>query len=283
MKIGIVGFGFVGSALASVITDKSRIIKIDPKLNTNIDDLANFKPHLTFICLPTPMSDNGTQDISSLTSVLNEIKEADIDTTIVIKSTISPDNLKKLLKINNDLILNPEFLREKFANEDMRNSKFILIGKRIENYQILKDFYTISTICNAEDFYITDIATASLIKYSINSYLATKVIFFNELKNIFNESESSEDWENVIKIISSDERIGSSHMMVPGHDNRHGFGGACFPKDTKALYEYSKKIKKEFSLLNKAITINNHIRAEYNTLTDRELEQNVNYKIDNES
>ena len=66
-------------------------------------------------------------------------------------------------------------------------------------------------------------------------------------------------------------------MKVPGHDNRYGFGGPCFPKDCNALYEYSKDIKQDFSLLAEALLINNNIRSNYDALTHREIEQNINY------
>ena len=81
-------------------------------------------------------------------------------------------------------------------------------------------------------------------------------------------------------MVNSDERIGNSHMDVPGHDGKLGFGGACFPKDTAALLSFSKDINKEFSLLKEVIRINNNIRMQYNEIDEREREQGVNYKID---
>ena len=81
--------------------------------------------------------------------------------------------------------------------------------------------------------------------------MATKVIFFNELKRIFEKSDSSEEWSQFISYISTDERIGESHMMVPGPDGRNGFGGACFPKDSSALHKYSQYLDAEFMLLKK--------------------------------
>ena len=83
--------------------------------------------------------------------------------------------------------------------------------------------------------------------------------------------------DNLIKL---DQRIGISHMDVPGHDGKKGFGGACFTKDTAALVEYSKSIDKEFSLLAKVISINNEIRSQYKKLNKREIDQNVNYDFD---
>ena len=76
--------------------------------------------------------------------------------------------------------------------------------------------------------------------------------------------------------------MGNSHMNVPGPDGRYGFGGPCFPKDVNALIEYSKEIGSELSLLKKANTINNNIRAQYNDVTIREKEQNIKFNSNKE-
>ena len=77
-------------------------------------------------------------------------------------------------------------------------------------------------------------------------------------------------------MISKDTRIGNSHMSVPGHDGKYGFGGACLPKDSNALYKYSNQKGTKLSLLKKAIDINNKIRKKYKTDT-REKEQNIKF------
>ena len=124
--------------------------------------------------------------------------------------------------------------------------------------------------------------TASLIKYSINSFLATKVLFFNGIKDIFDELDTKESWFDFINILSLDERIGDSHMSVPGHDGKRGFGGACFTKDTAALINYSDSISKKFELLQKTVSLNNSLRKSYKNLDKREKDQNVNYDFSND-
>lgn len=74
-----------------------------------------------------------------------------------------------------------------------------------------------------------------------------------------------------------DPRIGASHMQVPGHDGKLGFGGPCFPKDNNALLEYSKQLEAPFHLLDACVTINNAIRNKYNNLSQREKDQNINF------
>ena len=127
-----------------------------------------------------------------------------------------------------------------------------------------------------------DIETASLIKYSINSFLATKVLFFNGIKDIFDELDTKESWVDFINILSLDERIGDSHMSVPGHDGKRGFGGACFTKDTAALINYSDSISKKFELLQTVVSLNNSLRKSYKNLDKREKDQNVNYDFSND-
>jgi len=278
MKIGIVGFGFVGKALANGLTDDVVVSKIDPKLKTSTKDLIKFKPDIIFLCLPTPMLDDGRQDLSILEGVVKDLIKYDIKSLIVIKSTILPGNINTLKNNFTDFIYNPEFLREKSADEDFINSKLIVIGGNKKNSKFLASFYTKHTKCVCEDYVFTDLITASLVKYTINSFLATKVTFFNQMFQLFKTSESSESWDNFILFISKDKRIGNSHMMVPGHDGRFGFGGACLPKDTAAIVEYAENLEIDLSLIKTAIKANNKIRLMYENQTSREEEQNISFK-----
>ena len=279
MKVAIIGYGFVGKALKKGLAKNVEVSKIDPILGTTINSLKNFNPNFTFICLPTPMKNDGSQNIEILKSVITELSNLELETQIVIKSTILPSNIKKIIEIDNCIILNPEFLREKHAEEDFINSNLIVFGGDHKKCQSLSNFYKKYTKCLSKDHVFTDVFSASLIKYSINSFLASKVIFFNQLKEVLDQSDATISWDDFTKILSKDSRIGHSHMDVPGNDNRFGYGGACFPKDTAALYEYSRDINAEFTLLKKVISVNNFIRAKYNVRTEREIEQNINFDI----
>jgi UDPglucose 6-dehydrogenase len=281
MNVGIVGLGFVGNALSNGLKESINLIKIDPKLNTSIDDLIDFDPEIVFVCVPTPMKDSGEQDISIVNEVLKDITEKKSDILIVLKSTVLPNYANHLTNQYKTLVFNPEFLRENYADEDFINSKMIVLGGNIENTRKVSDFYKKYTKCITQDHIFTDEVSASLIKYAINSFLALKVVFFNEMNNIFEKSESNNKWDEFVSYLSRDPRIGSSHMNVPGPDGRYGFGGACFPKDTNALISYSKKIDAEFKLLKKAININNNIRDKYN-VTKREKEQNIIFISDDD-
>ena len=281
MKIGIIGYGFVGKALEAGFTDAVKILKIDPKLNSKIDDLIDFDPDAIFICVPTPMKKDSSQDISILRNVINEISKLNLKALIVLKSTVLPNYIKEIENLIPKFIYNPEFLREKHATEDFINSKLIVFGGSLNSCKYLGDIYNNFTKCISNDYIFTDPTSASLMKYSINSYLATKVTFFNELNQLFKKSSTKSSWEEFIGAISRDERVGNSHMQVPGHDGRLGYGGACLPKDSNAFSKYADEIDTPLNVLKAAINANNKIRSSYNIETERESDQNIKFKGDN--
>jgi len=278
MKIGIIGYGFVGKALENGIKDNVDIFLVDPILNTKISDLKDFLPEIIFICVPTPMNEDGSQDLSIINSVLKEIKENSINSKIVIKSTVLPDSIIEIEKLIPDVIYNPEFLREKHAFEDFIGSEIIIFGGQKDSANEIANFYRKHTNCINSDYQFTDLITASMVKYSINTFLSTKVIFFNQIFNIFKSLSNEKNWEQFVKIISKDKRIGSSHLSVPGHDGRYGFGGACLPKDSSALINYASSIDESLTLLEKSVEINNSIRSAYDKETQREIDQSINFK-----
>lgn len=277
MKVSIIGHGFVGKALENALNNSVETLIIDPIYKNKISDITLFEPDYIFICVPTPMADGGNQDLSILDEVIHEIKVLDVNSEIILKSTVLPNNITIIEELIPNIIYNPEFLTEKNSFEDFINGDLIVLGSRNKNFKKISSFYKNYTKCTTKNFILTDLIAASLIKYTINSYLASKVMFFNELHNLFKKSGTDENWENFIDAVSSDSRIGRSHMKVPGPDGRYGFGGACFPKDTQALYNYSLDEESPLKILKKVIDLNNHIRGSYESETDRENEQNINF------
>ena len=280
MKIGIVGYGFVGKAVDYGFKRDIEKIIIDPKLDTSISNLKYHNPEFIFICVPTPMNSDGNQDSSIIEQVLAEINKEFSESVVIVKSTVLPSIIEKLSKTHKHFVYNPEFLREKTANEDFVSANSLILGGESKDLKRVAELYNNHSDCKITDVHETDIISASLVKYSINTFLASKVIFFNQLYDISKALAPNIKWDEFITMINSDNRIGESHMDVPGHDGRLGFGGACFPKDTAALLSLSKDMDKEFSLLKEVIRINNNIRMQYNELDEREKEQGVNYKID---
>ena len=225
----------------NALNDDVHSIQIDPKLGTDLKDLEKFQPNYIFLCLPTPMSTSKLQNISILKKVITDIKGLNINATLVIKSTVLPNYLEDINKIYNNFVYNPEFLREKTANDDFLNSNLLVFGGQKDKCDALANFYDKSTKCISKEYIITDVITASFIKYTINSFLASKVTFFNELHHLYNSVNPSGDWSKLISYISRDSRIGGSHMDVPGHDGRYGFGGACLQK-TQRHFTNTQKV-----------------------------------------
>ena len=178
-----------------------------------------------------------------------DIRKHAIEVPILIKSTISPE-LIELLAGDKFLTTNPEFLTEADSKEEFLNQRFAIFG----GHQCR---YWYSMFMNAgirmDNRKFTDIRTACFAKYTINSFLATKVIFFNELKQVFGE----DGFDELTELVGMDDRIGNSHMMVPGPDKKMGFGGMCFPKDTSA---FVKSGGGKLKLLAKACEINKELR-----------------------
>ena len=277
LKVGIIGHGFVGKATDWGFNVNTSKFIVDPKNGTNIDQLAEFNPELIFVCVPTPMGENGIQDSSIIEAVVQELSAKCQESIIVIKSTVLPSILEKIEKTNTKIIYNPEFLREKHANEDFMNSEMIIFGGDKDIATQVSKFYLDHSRCKTTQHIFLGISSASLVKYSINSFLATKVLFFNEIHDVFNKLKNNDEWKTFIETVSLDKRIGESHMNVPGHDGKKGFGGACFPKDTSALLKYAQDIGVDLDVLKIAINKNNKIRSQYTELGAREKEQNVSF------
>ncbi len=277
LKLAIVGHGFVGKATDWGFNKKVEKFIVDPLLGNSVRDLKIFNPEIVFVCVPTPMGDDGKQNSSIIEEVISELSIECPNAVKVVKSTVLPGILEKLNKIDSRLIYNPEFLREKHANEDFINSEIIILGGDRKIANIVSKAYLHNSRCITKDHIFTDLKSASLIKYAINTFLASKVIFFNELHDLFLNLNVKDSWETVIDVISRDKRIGQSHMNVPGHDGRKGFGGACFPKDSLALVKYAEDQNQDLQLLKKIIKINNKIRSKYDELDSRESAQNVTF------
>jgi UDPglucose 6-dehydrogenase len=280
LKMGIIGHGFVGKAVDFGFSVNVEKTIIDPNYNTSIDDLKKNIPEVIFICVPTPMQSDGAIDCSIILDVVNEITKKEINSVIVIKSSITPSTLKLCNEINpTKIVYNPEFLTERNANNDFVNPKVLVIGGSDENAQFVYEIHQKNSLCADCPVFFTDLISASLVKYTLNTFLATKVLFMNEIYKIHNSLKTSSSWHDFTEILKAEGRIGSSHMDVPGPDGRFGFGGACFPKDLSALIKFAENEGENLELLKSVRTINNKIRLGYENLDSREKDQNVNFDL----
>ena len=260
MKLGIIGKGFVGSAVANGFDKDCDQVIVDPKYTNNtIIDVLDCK--LVFVCVPTPVAEDGSCDTSIVKDVLIELSMRDYKGVVVVKSTIIPDYLHEFKKeFDLKIVYNPEFLTEANANEDFKNPPFQVFGGKWRDCEVVEKAYLRHSSVRIVPTFKVDLTTASLLKYTINSWLATKVIFFNELKELHELGSSMVTWEQFTDMLSRDERIGKTHMQVPGPDGEKGFGGHCFPKDTEALLHYANKKNIKMSVLRKAVSTNKKLR-----------------------
>jgi UDPglucose 6-dehydrogenase len=279
-KAAIIGYGFVGSALHRSFNENVKTYIVDPKHPESVTYEEATKADIVFLCVPTPMSFDGSVDASILFTCFMELMQREYKGLIVIKSTVPP-NVFDVLPMYKGmrLVYNPEFLREKHADYDTLHPDLMVIGcDDINDSRDLFNFFDVHTQINMpEEVYTCRKKEASLVKYTINCFLATKVLFFNQIKDVCDNTYDVR-YDAVKHMVSADPRIGETHMDVPGHDGRRGFGGACFAKDTAAFITFSQSKGAEFTLLKKAVEINNSIRSKYDTLDPREAEQNVKFQ-----
>jgi UDPglucose 6-dehydrogenase len=212
-----------------------------------------------FIAVGTPSQQDGSADLSTVESVAREIAQSmDGYKVVVVKSTVpvgTSRRLKTLMESHQnrpipfDMASNPEFLREGSAVQDFMRPDRVAIGAESEqSVAIMKDIYS-ALYLNETPFVITSLETAEMIKYATNAFLATKVTFINEIANLCERVGA--DVHHVARAMGLDGRIGRK-FLHPGP----GYGGSCFPKDTRALSRLAQEKGYTFKVLNSVIEVN---------------------------
>jgi UDPglucose 6-dehydrogenase len=216
----------------------------DPQYNTvTVKDVVAANPEAIFVCVPTPTDET---NYAVLKRVLTDIKNAQYTGLTVVKSTILPQYLEVF-----DVVYNPEFLSRATSLQDFVKPPMILIGGNRAN-DLVAVYKQYSTV-DLNKVFITDIATASMVKYTMNSFYALKVTFMNQMFDV--AQDMGVDWDNAAMILAEHPWMGSHHFQVPGPDGQRGFGGPCLPKDTKALASTY-----DVPLLNTVMDLNNKYR-----------------------
>ncbi|WP_298237183.1 UDP-glucose/GDP-mannose dehydrogenase family protein [uncultured Algibacter sp.] len=290
MKISVIGTGYVGLVTGTCLSETgNQVLCIDindskiKQLNEGV--VTIYEPHLDilfdrnikagrlkfstsleeavthgdiiFLALPTPENGDGAADLSYVLGAAKDIGKLIKDYKIIVgKSTVpvgTADKVRQVIAnetdVNFDVVSNPEFLREGFAVDDFLKPERIVIGssskKAIKSMQRLyKPF-----VRSGNPILIMDEKSAELTKYAANSFLATKITFMNEIAN-FCEKVGA-DVDNVRVGMGTDSRIGK-RFLFPGI----GYGGSCFPKDVKALYNSGKEVDYNFDILDAVIKAN---------------------------
>lgn len=270
MKIGIVGVGFVGGATAHVLKKEHELYLYD-KYKEQYNSQENLKEltknsECVFICVPTPMQPSGAIDYTNIHSSINQLLiefekngRDPKDLVGIIRSTAvsgTTDELAKKYPFR--FAFNPEFLREKYAIEDMENTNRIVIGAN-ESETALKVEQIYKPIFPNAEYVFVDLKTAEMIKYAANVTLASQVAIANEIYQIC--ETTGVDYEEVKKAILLDERIGRN-IDVPGPDGDFGFGGKCFPKDLNALIYLAREKMYRPYLLEEVWRLNERVRKD---------------------
>ena len=250
MNIGIIGKGFVGTAVKfgfspNVGCDANvRIYDKNPsKSSHTIEEVVN-ESDFVFISVPTPSYEDGKINLDILNSCLSEIASVsnNKNTIFLIRSTIVPGTTRKLQEIYSELkiVFNPEFLTERSANYDFINQQSVILGGDLKNVEKVAKMFRWRFGKNIS-ITKTNFESAELIKYTINTFLATKISFLNDIKIIADKVGAS--WEDVIEGFIRDGRSGHSHLNVPGHDGKKVLVVVAFQKIFKHLFVLEKKMK----------------------------------------
>jgi nucleotide sugar dehydrogenase len=234
-KIGVIGQGFVGTAVREGFVDIVNVYTYDINKDSTCSSIADLckQTKIIFVCVPTPMTPDGACSTVIVESVVEEINQVGNGHIVVIKSTVPPGTTKLLGEKykNISILFNPEFLTEANFVEDFKNQDRIIIGGHRPATTIIKNLYR--KRFPSTPILKTGSTTAEMVKYFCNCFLATKVSFANEMRQICEQKNI--DYDKVVEYSLYDKRIGKTHLSTPGPDGRYGFGGSCFPKDVNAI------------------------------------------------
>lgn len=283
-SIAVIGQGFVGGSLTTVFAERGFDVYVHDKagkVTAGGIDILNPVPGLSFtfdstkrepgtltavqslvkaceeqpgfsgiyfVCLPTPMFEDGEADLSIVDRVLEELGSMPGNRIAVIKSTVPPGSTEIWNRRYRDdtglrVIFNPEFLTEANALDDMRNQSRIILGGPRPFINTVKLVF--QKAFPAVPLIKTSSTTAEMVKYFTNVQLAARVVLSCELAQVCEALDAEGkniDYDKVVEYAKHDSRLGDSHMNVPGPDGIAGARGHCFPKDLNALIYLSKSL-----------------------------------------
>ena len=295
MKISIIGTGYVGLVQGAVMADfGAEVICMDVNKerikDLNEDKIPIFEPGLKevilknkkakriefttdikyaveksqviFIAVGTPANEDGSADLEYVLQVAENIgKYINEYKVIVDKSTVPVGTGKQVSeiiekelekrgkKIEFDIVSNPEFLREGKALGDCQRPDRVVIGTdSVKAREIMKKVYDVLYI-NETPFLFTNLETAELIKYASNAFLAVKISFINEIALL--AEKVGANTQEIARSMGMDGRISPKFLHCGP-----GYGGSCFPKDTKAIVSIGKKYGEDMYVIQAAIDAN---------------------------
>ena len=278
MNIVVIGVGYVGlvtglslvrlgNKITFLDTDLSKIQMLNQKKPTfdepelldyltndktaknatfchSYDDIRWNDADIVLICVQTPVDENGELDSNFIKKVFSSLNgKVANNTTVCIKSTIHPSALQKVLNEIDynfeDLVFNPEFLREGSAFYDFFNTDRIIIGsENLEKSQIIANLYKELE----SEIIFTDPISSQLIKYLSNAYLPLRLSFVNEASRLIDSLNANQS--DVLKGVGLDSRIGDQYFRPSP-----GWGGSCFPKDVIEIQQIAKENNLDLPLI----------------------------------
>lgn len=259
-KIGIIGFGFLGTALAHGFSSCAEI-KIYDKYSgvyDNIEDTVN-ESDFIFVGVPTPMRDNGSQDLSSMDDAVEGVVNAATSKRIIIlRSTIIPGTTRNYAEKypDHEFVFFPEFLSERTSKLDFINPTRIILGGDEAVWDVEELF---RMRFPHTPFYITTWESAEVAKYMANCFSAVKLSFMNELYDISQHLNVNYEELRDMALLASG-WVGNMHVDVPGHDNQRGYGGKCLKKDIQAFINWAKENDLHLDMCEAAEKVNGRVR-----------------------
>ncbi len=292
-SIGVIGQGFVGGSLTTVFSERGFDVYAYDKagkyaknaLPCHGDPVAGYPESIMelihdnedggtpgfsnvyFVCLPTPMCEDGSADLSIVEGALEELAAVPGERIAVVKSTVPPGSVerwnKRFLESGLRIIFNPEFLTEANALDDMRNQTRIVLGGPRPWINKVKQIF--QSAFPKVPIIKTSSTTAEMVKYLTNNFLTVKVAFANEMAQVCEALDNSGlnvDYDKVVEYAKYDKRLGESHWAVPGPDGHRGYGGSCLCKDINAMISVSKNLDVDSKVMQAAWDKNLEVRPE---------------------
>ena len=257
MKISIIGVGVIGRAVMSVAKSRGvEVLPVDPALDQSLrlDEAISRDPDAIFVCLPTPSKPSGECDVSILEQVL--VRLVDCKCPIIVHSTAPWKFYEHWSRRINLLVHVPEFITAADAEKQYANQSRVIIGGT--STACTRASAIVDQVMRPASMEYMSIGEAAFVKYLANSYLATKVVYMNQMAELANACGLN--WKAVAEAAKKDPRLGTSHWQVPGPDGQSGYGGMCFPKDVDSLLNQSDDAGIGLSILEQARKANVKLR-----------------------
>ena len=253
-RVGVVGGGVVGGAMVKLCGPETIVYDpYHPEHAQNKDKINTCD--VVFICVPTPMNDDG----SCNTSIVEETVAWVNVPLIIIRSTVAPGTTDRLRqKYNKHIVFQPEYLGETVAHVfgNMAERSFLVLGGTLEDVSKAADFYK-NYYNSYVHMYFADALTAELCKYMENAFYAVKVTFVNEFYDI--AKAHGVDFNLLRELWLADTRISRDHTFV--YPDNRGFSGKCLPKDCNAIVYSSRQRGYEPEFMVACLRVNEKFRA----------------------